>query len=100
MDAIPLPRDSEVVSWPPRKLWLEHDFMSLSFKEMKYIYRELKKVGTSTLCQDDITELEICYRIKKYDGALEKEKTNILKVGKEMITQQKIPFMKKPIRKK
>ena len=100
MDAIPLPRESEVVSWPPRNLWLEHDFMPLSLKEMKYIYRELKKVGTSTLCQDDITELEICYQLKKYEESLEKEKTNLLKVGKEIISQQKIPFMKKPIRNK
>ena len=94
MDAIPLPPD-----YPPPELWLVHDFMSLSMKEMKYIYKELNKVGTSTLCQKDITELEICYQIKKYEK-MDKEKTRLLKVGKEIINQQKIPFMKKPIRKK
>tara|TARA_Y100000817_G_C16860454_1_gene545549 strand:- start:411 stop:701 length:291 start_codon:yes stop_codon:yes gene_type:complete len=96
MEAISLPPD-----YPPSELWLIHDFMSLSINEMKYIYKELIREGTTTLCQDDITELEICWEIKQYNEKIDKEKKRLLKIGKEIINQpKKIPFMKKPNRKK
>ena len=73
-------------------VWLIHDFISLSIKEMKMIYKELKKTNTSTLCDNDIINLEICYQLKKYQI---NEKKNSSEKG-----NKKIPFMKKPARKR
>ena len=67
---------------PPRELWLEHDFMLLSLKQMKLLYKLYIRGNTTTLCDDDIVNLEICYSIKKEQEIQEKKKN--------------IPFMKKP----
>ena len=66
---------------PPISLWLEHDFMSLTLKQMKIIYKEFNN-HMPTLCDEDRIDLEMCYTIKYYN-----EK------GKD---KTKIPFMKKP----
>ena len=67
---------------PPVSLWLEHDFMSLTLKQMKIIYKEFNS-HMSTMCDEDRMDLEMCYTIKYYDE-------------KEREEQIKIPFMKKP----
>ena len=83
---------------PPRDLWLEHDFMLLSINEMNIAYKVYRTA--STLCDDDITNLAICYQIKKakekmmgsppkINGIREVKKANPIK----------IPFMKKPKRR-
>lgn len=69
---------------PPEWLWLEHDFMSLTLKQMKIIYKEFSNSMTS-LCDEDRMDLETCYTIKYYD---EKEREKKIQ----------IPFMKKPKR--
>ena len=66
---------------PPKELWLEHDFMGLTLKQMKLIYKVYTNHLT-TLCDEDRVTLEICYHIKKENELRE--------------NRSKIPFMKKP----
>ena len=86
------------VEYPPRDLWLEHDFMLLSLHEMKLAYRVYKTA--STLCNDDINNLAICYQLKKAKSAMDDTSVNIkpLKEIKEG-TPIKVPFMKKAKRR-
>ena len=80
-----------MVKIPPESVWLIHDFMNLSKKDMKIIYKELRKPSTTTLCDDDIHELILCYQVKK-----EEEEEEIKEKIKEKNKNIKIPFMKKP----
>jgi len=70
---------------PPEWLWLEHDFMSLTLKQMRTIYKEFSSHMT-TLCDEDRINLETCYTLK-YEKKEEQEKKD---------KKLKIPFMKKP----
>ena len=84
---------------PPEWLWLEHDFMSLTLKQMKLIYKEFSSSMTS-LCDEDRMDLETCYSVK-YEEQEKKEKQEAQE-KKEKEEQEKkekqfkIPFMKKP----
>ena len=79
---------------PPEHLWLKHDFMLLSLKEMRMAYSLYKHA--SSLCDDDKMDLLICYQIKSRQG----EKREIeLGSPPKINSMNKIPFMKKPQRR-
>ncbi len=83
---------------PPRDLWLEHDFMLLSLNEMKYAYKVLRT--TSTLCDDDVNNLAICYQIKKAKEKMKDTSFNMDSVKEiKQATPIKIPLMKKAKRR-
>ena len=83
---------------PPRHLWLEHDFMLLSLNEMKIAYQVYRTA--STLCDDDITNLAMCYQIKKAKGKMKDPSFNINTIKEiKQATPIKIPFMKKAKRR-
>ena len=99
---------------PPEWLWLEHDFMSLTLKQMKLIYKEFSSSMTS-LCDEDRMDLETCYSVKyeEQDDQEEKEEQEKKEEQEEKEEQEKkekeeqekkekqfkIPFMKKPKKK-
>jgi len=83
---------------PPKHLWLEHDFMLLTLNEMKLAYRVLRTA--STLCDDDINHLAICYQIKKTKKAMKDTPINIESIKEiKQATPIKIPYMKKAKRR-
>ena len=85
--------------WIPRRhLWLEHDFMLLSLNEMKIAYKVYRTA--STLCDDDITNLAICYQIKKAKEKMMGSPPNVNGIKEiKQATPIKIPFMKKAKRR-
>ena len=66
------PIDNKDDFYPPKRLCLIHDFMSLSITQLKVIYKELNKSSSSTLCDNDIDELIVCYKFKKKQRTREK----------------------------
>ena len=84
---------------PPRHLWLEHDFMLLSLNEMKYAYRVYRTA--STLCDNDINNLAICYQIKKAKEKMKDTSFNMDSIREiKQTTPIKIPpYMKKAKRR-
>tara|TARA_B100000427_G_scaffold271415_1_gene238405 strand:- start:29 stop:325 length:297 start_codon:yes stop_codon:yes gene_type:complete len=87
-----------VIPLPPRDLWLEHDFMLLSLNEMKTAYRVYRTA--STLCDDDVNNLAICYQIKKAKETMKDTSFNMDSIKEiKQATPIKIPYMKKAKRR-
>tara|TARA_B100002051_G_scaffold273841_1_gene313527 strand:- start:2364 stop:2777 length:414 start_codon:yes stop_codon:yes gene_type:complete len=69
---------------PPKELWLVFDFTNLSLAEMKKVYHMIKN---DTGSEEDIIQLELCYREKK-------------QIHDQQLRNNDIPKMKKPFKKK
>ena len=78
---------------PPEWLWLEHDFMSLTLKQMKIIYKEFNSHMT-TLCDEDKMDLEDCYIIKKEEENIKnKIKIQFMKKSKKKLNLNFFKFL-------